>query len=65
MRGPGKYDDAATELMKRYHADGVIVAILASDGRAGFSVQGTANVISALPATLRQIADQVEREAMS
>jgi hypothetical protein len=65
MIGPGKYDEEATALLEKHQASGVVLAILAPNGRAGFSVQGTTVVLLAIPKLLREIADELEKDYVS
>jgi len=39
MLGPGKYDQDATELRKKYKADGIILVVMNGSKGNGFSVQ--------------------------
>lgn len=62
MHGPGKYDDAATVARESTQADGVILIVVKGNKGSGFSVQAPFIVISSLPATLRQMADDIEKD---
>lgn len=60
--GPGKYDDLATMIRARAAAQGVIVMVIGGALGSGFSVQASAEVTANLPALLRTIADDIERD---
>lgn len=61
--GPGKYDDLATYVRKHSLAKTAIVIVLEGYIGNGFSVQSTDAKISArLPALLRLMADDIERD---
>lgn len=61
--GPGKYDDLATYVRNKVHARGVVVLIFGGDQGEGFSAQLPADLLITLPAILRDVATQVERQA--
>ena len=63
MIGPGKYDDICTAARMRHLAKGAIVIIIDGDRGSGFSVQAPPDVTAKLPAVLRYMADQIERDA--
>lgn len=58
--GPGKYDELATHVQEQTGARGVLLAVIGGKLGEGFSVQASADVLVALPAILRTIADQIE-----
>jgi hypothetical protein len=60
--GPGKYDDEATMVMDSTHARAVLVVVLGGDRGEGFAYQATLGVMVAIPAMLRDIADQIEAD---
>lgn len=60
--GGGKYDGFADVLRRHTGADGVVLLILGGFLGQGFTVQGTEEVVRALPKMLREIADQVEKD---
>jgi hypothetical protein len=60
--GPGKYDDACTAVRVATQASAIILVVIRGHSGSGFSVQGPPEVVSELPATLRYMADQIERD---
>jgi hypothetical protein len=60
--GPGKYDDEASAVMEATGASGVILIVIGGDRGQGFSCQATLEVTLALPAMLRNIANQIEED---
>ena len=60
--GPGKYDGLATLVRDGTKADGVIVIVIGGSKGGGFSVQATGEVTAMLPALLRKLADDIERD---
>ena len=60
--GPGKYDDLATLIRKQAAAQGVIVMVFGGTLGSGFSVQASAEITLGLPALLRQMADDIQRD---
>jgi hypothetical protein len=62
MRGPGKYDDAATVARLSTDADGVALIVFGGSAGSGFSVQGPLAFLLDLPTVLRTMADQIERD---
>jgi hypothetical protein len=60
--GPGKYDDLATVVQAQTQARGVILIVIGGNRGEGFSCQATLEVTLALPAMLRNIADQMEAD---
>jgi hypothetical protein len=63
--GPGKYDGLATMVREQADARGVIVIVIEGDNGSGFSVQGDLSVTLRLPAMLRNMADQIEKDILS
>jgi hypothetical protein len=63
--GPGRYDDLATLVRERTEADGVVVMVFGGKSGDGFSVQADLETTSALPAILRQLANQIEDDLKS
>ena len=61
-RGPGKYDDLATYVREQANAHGAVVIVIAGDKGSGFSVQATEDVTRRLPALLRSLADDIEKD---
>jgi hypothetical protein len=60
--GPGRYDDFATYVRERTEAGGVIVMVFGGKSGDGFSVQADLETTFALPAILRDLANQIERD---
>ena len=60
--GPGKYDEALTRARKDCGATSAILIVLDGSKGAGFACQTTPLELGALPAILRQVADQIEAE---
>jgi hypothetical protein len=60
--GQGKYDDLTTLVREGANAEGVIVIVIGGSKGSGFSVQATFEVTAKLPALLRKIADDIERD---
>lgn len=61
--GPGKYDDLATIVREQTDAHGVIVVVLGGKLGSGFCVQAREGVtMTNLPALLRRLADDIERD---
>jgi hypothetical protein len=58
--GPGKYDDLATDIRTKIHADGVVVIVINGDRGGGFSAQLSPTLTLMLPGMLRTIADEME-----
>ena len=64
--GAGKYDDLCTHVLMEARADACILLIMAGKYGHGFEVQSTdPGILSAVPALLRQIADQIEADVRS
>jgi hypothetical protein len=61
--GPGIYDDLCTEARERARAAGCILIILGGACGSGFSCQASPAATQELPAFLRELADQIERDA--
>jgi hypothetical protein len=60
--GPGKYDDLVTPIIASTQARGVVLIVVSGNRGEGFSCQATLEVTLALPAMLRNIADQMEAD---
>lgn len=60
--GPGKYDHVCTLVRSTAGAEGVAVIVINGHAGNGYSVQAPLDVLSALPALLRRMADEIERE---
>lgn len=58
--GPGKYDDLATELRTKAHADGVLILVVNGARGSGFSAQLSLELTLTLPSILRDMARQLE-----
>jgi hypothetical protein len=58
--GPGKYDDLATDVREKTHAQGVIVLVIDGAKGSGFSAQLTMELTLRLPSILRDIAREIE-----
>ncbi|HVX56958.1 MAG TPA: hypothetical protein VHA37_04450 [Candidatus Saccharimonadales bacterium] len=62
MIGPGKYDEAATRARQECKAAGVVLIVCDGHSGNGFSAQLSPELSYRLPAVLRQVADQIERD---
>lgn len=60
---PGKYDTICTFARVSAAAKGAVLVIYEGSQGSGLSVQCDARLIKALPAVLRQVADDIERDA--
>lgn len=60
--GPGEYDALATHARERSQADAVVVIVVRGNRGSGMSVQVKADVLLALPALLRSVADSIEQD---
>lgn len=58
--GPGKYDQELTDLRTRCKAAGALLIVIDGDRGSGFSAQLTPQLTLALPAVLRDLAEQIE-----
>jgi hypothetical protein len=64
MTGPGKYDQICTQAREAAHAGCALLIILDGEHGHGFSVQFTDQAyVERLPAILRDVAKQIERDA--
>lgn len=64
--GPGKYDDACTDAREATSAVACILIVLEGNKGNGFSVQTSEpDLLPALPALLRQVANEIERNAQA
>jgi hypothetical protein len=59
--GPGKYDAQCTKVREETQAGGVLLAVFNGNQGTGFSVQAPFELAIALPAILRDTADQIEK----
>lgn len=63
MKGPGKYDDECSALLKSLRADVVMLIVLGGERRSGFSVSAHISQRARLrehgPDMLRSVADQL------
>jgi hypothetical protein len=62
MDGPGKYDGEAGRALESAGAIGVCLLVLGGAKGSGFSAQGTLEATRAMPAMLRIIANQIDRD---
>lgn len=62
LAGPGKYDPEATIVRELTAAEGVGVIVAGGNRGAGFSVQGSAAFIAALPDILESIARGIREQ---
>lgn len=60
--GPGVYDDLCTQVRELAHATGVAVIVFQGDKGSGFSLQGPPAMLMELPALLRQMAKDIDRD---
>jgi hypothetical protein len=60
--GPGKYDAAATVARASTKAKGVLLVVFGGEHGAGFSAQLPADLLLTVPAILRDMADQIDRQ---
>ena len=65
MIGPGKYDDLATMVRQAANARGVAVIVFAGRDGHGFAVQAPAVDLVVIPAILRHMADDLDRQIAS
>ncbi len=62
MIGAGKYDNYCSEVRLANLADAVALIVINGRYGSGFSVQGTRTFTEELPALLRHMADQIEKD---
>lgn len=62
MKGPGKYDKEAQELLERLKAKGLVLLVFDGDRGYGMAVKAQPHIMAVLPEILRKIADGVEAE---
>jgi hypothetical protein len=60
--GPGKYDKLASDAREKAEAVGVVLIVYEGSKGSGFSVQMPREPMRTLPAVLRQLADDIERD---
>jgi len=58
--GPGQYDDVATTVRTETRAEGVIILVINGRRGSGFSAQLPRALTLAMPAILRDLADQID-----
>lgn len=59
--GPGKYDDVCTMAREAAKAKGVLLMVFDGEHGQGFSAQLPPELVLGIPAVLRQVADQIEK----
>lgn len=64
MLGPGKYDDEATAAREQTGGS-VILIVLGGERGSGMALQVTPAVVAKLPALLRALAEQIERDDLA
>lgn len=62
MLGPGKYDDICTKVREEAQAEGALIVVFSGKYGHGFSAQLALEQTLAIPALLRFLADQIEKE---
>jgi hypothetical protein len=62
MNGPGKYDDLATVVRRDARAAGVLVIVFGGTKGDGFSAQLPLDLLITVPAILRDVADQIDKQ---
>lgn len=62
--GPGKYDDECTLVRAKLGAEGVILLVFEGKEGNGFSCQASPNITFRLPAILREVARQIEKDGI-
>lgn len=60
--GPGKYDDACTEVRELLNAAGVVLMVFEGSRGSGFEVQMPPLLVPMLPTMLRLMADGIEAD---
>lgn len=60
--GPGKYDAECTAVRELCDAKGAVLIVYQGAHGSGFSCQGPLEMHTTMPAALREIADQIERD---
>lgn len=63
--GPGKYDDQCTRIREELEAEGAILVVFNGKDGNGMSMQASPELIFQLPATLRGVADDIEKSFRS
>jgi hypothetical protein len=62
--GPGKYDQLCTQAREQAKAVGALLIVFGGERGDGFSMQATAAITVSLPAILRMVADDIERDQL-
>jgi hypothetical protein len=62
MIGPGKYDEVCLRVKEQTRAKGCLLIILDGDEGSGAPCKMDCAVVGKMPALLRMIADEMERE---
>jgi hypothetical protein len=62
MYGPGKYDQLCEQARLKSKARGAMLIIIEGNQGEGFSVQAPIDILFKVPAILRLMADQIERD---
>ena len=62
--GPGKYDHICTQAREQAKAGGALLIVFGGEHGDGFSMQATAETTVSLPAILRMVADDIERDRL-
>lgn len=65
MIGPGKYDKLCTLVRHRARARGAILFVVAGEHGSGFSAQMPPEDYEYIVATLRYVADEIERDGLA
>jgi hypothetical protein len=63
--GPGKYDHVCTLAREQAKAEGALLIVFGGEYGDGFSMQAPMTTSKALPAILRMVADDIERDQLS
>jgi altronate dehydratase len=63
MFGEGRYDDLVADARAKAKAQGALLIILGGSQGSGFSAMVPPLAMAQIPAVLRQMADEIERDA--
>jgi hypothetical protein len=63
--GPGKYDEETTLLREKTEAKGVVLLIFNGKKGSGFSCQAPLELQLRLPAILREMAEEIEKNGLA